>query len=499
MTDRETGPPRDGILRADIEDRIVRVLLERPELRPETSRQLFLHLVGEAGGPSQVADYPTAAHWFVGLVALCSRRSSMAALVTAADRLRVDSAVVRGLWLLQDEWDAVEIAASAPAGLWALLRDELDAVPSVTVAEPYRLAIGHRGLEPPHHCVTAWHTLVHLAGRNAARSTLPPYMVFLERVRDTVTPSTAQKVDLWNSRRAYELKLTAALDAVRSERTHIPGRPPQVHLMIQFDPADADPESYVVSWWRQWDGRIEPGGHQWLSHDELESHVEAVVRRLETELSGHASVVAIEFIVPFALLNVPVDWWQREAASGVPKPLALDYPVVLRSLERLRRPDWHRMWHRRWHQLHHGPGRAGVYWSRPDGSDHLLRLETTLASDERLVALVLSEPPEATGGTGMGEALMALRAGLPVVLWHRSRRLGSEHEDTLRLLVDDGDMSDLPGRVRRLRIDALLEPAGEAGVRHVGRNLAFLWDDPGRQPERGSPGPFGMPRGEIGL
>ncbi|WP_239405528.1 hypothetical protein [Frankia sp. Cj3] len=493
MADRELAP------RFDIEGRIVRVLVECPELSPAGSRQLLLDLLGRAGCPVQVADYPTAMQWFFALVTACARRSNITTLVDVVIRLQPAAAIVMMLLRLRDEWEAGEVAVAASSELWALLRAELDAISSGAIVKPYRLATGNRMLEPPRHCMTAWHTLLHIAGRNAAWSRLPPYMVFLEHVHDELTPSTAQKVDRWNSSRAYELRLTAALDAVRLERTPRPHHAPQVHLMIQFDPADGDAESYVGSWWRQWDGRIEPGGRQLLSRGELEGYVEAVVRGLETGLASHTPVVAIEFILPFGLLNDPVDWWQREADPGPAKPLALDYPVALRSLERLRRPDWHRVWHRRWRQLHHGPGRAGVYWSRPDGSDHLLRLEATLASDEKLVALVLSEPPEVTGGTGMGEALMALRAGLPVVLWHRSRRLGSEHEDTLRLLVDDGDMSDLPGRVRRLRIDALLEPgggAGGAGDKHVGRNLALLWDDPERQPERGSPAPLGVSQGE---
>jgi hypothetical protein len=81
------------------------------------------------------------------------------------------------------------------------------------------------------------------------------------------------------------------------------------------------------------------------------------------------------------------------------------------------------------------------------------------------------------------ELELALRAGVPVVLWDRRAPLTSE----TRTLIEElfrGDPGELPERVRRLRVEAVISASGDRSE-HLGRHLALLWDDPNRLIEEG--------------
>jgi hypothetical protein len=256
------------------------------------------------------------------------------------------------------------------------------------------------------------------------------------------------------------------------------------YLIFQFEPDGVDRNLCLMSWWRQgdiMDAEFEPGERRLLSRSELEPVVEEVISEVEAALAMRSGLIAIEFILPLDMLNIPVDRWHKESNSALPKPLAMDYSITLRSLERLRTSQWHRVWHRRWEVMLREPKASRAHWSASRGADHLGRLEAALAADEQVAALVLSEPPRTSGEVGRHEVAVALRAGLPVVIWNRSVRpdRGSE---ALRAFLENGVLADLPRRVRRLRLDALGEPNDRD--EHLGRNLAVLWDNPERQPER---------------
>lgn len=168
-----------------------------------------------------------------------------------------------------------------------------------------------------------------------------------------------------------------------------------------------------------------------------------------------------------------------------------DYPVVVRSLERLRTPRWHRHWHQRWQQLRDAPTSSEVYWSQPAGADYFTRLETELKGDRRTVCLVLSEPPASPGG-GQQEVEAALRAGLPVIIWHRADCSSPAFREAVSSLVSDAGLAELPTRAKELRHEALrLDP--DLRIDHIGRHLTVLWDDPARRP---GPARSGGPPGE---
>ena len=73
---------------------------------------------------------------------------------------------------------------------------------------------------------------------------------------------------------------------------------------------------------------------------------------------------------------------------------------------------------------------------------------------------------------------MALRAGVPVVLWDRRERPPDNFKEVIGSLIE-GTPQTLASRVRDLRSQAAISDEAERGT-HIGRHLAVLMDDPNR-------------------
>jgi hypothetical protein len=322
----------------------------------------------------------------------------------------------------------------------------------------------------------------------------------LEQEVDTRTAALLRRR---NQRLATTLALTADLDRLRAAMNTGTDRPlePYVYLVIQVEPAqepdgasgfEPDPqERYIVSEYRQWHG--DDGWHsepysriEGVSRTDLEAVVERVIRRMEEEWSDRRAEVVVEFVLPIHLLNADVAWWRKERATAYldEKVLAMDYPVVVRSLDRLREKRWHHAWRRRWEQLSTDPTHSRLYRSLSGGTD-FTQLEAALSSDLRWGSLLLSEPPVVAASasrTGVREVMTALRAGLPVIIWHRRQPTSDALWEEIREMTADGQTFRLPVHVRRSRLAALQLPP-EHRSSHSGRHLAVLWDDPERMPE----------------
>jgi vWA-MoxR associated protein C-terminal domain len=102
--------------------------------------------------------------------------------------------------------------------------------------------------------------------------------------------------------------------------------------------------------------------------------------------------------------------------------------------------------------------------------------------------MLLSEPPTKRTPRGMKEIMTALRVGLPVIVWHRTRGMDAAFWEEICDMIANGGVVGLPVHARKSRLAALqLEPPH--CDEHTGRHLAILWDDPERTPElRGSGG-----------
>lgn len=355
---------------------------------------------------------------------------------------------------------------------------------------------GGPSVAPAWNVENAWEAFSYLAEFNAGPDGFPPAFMFVELVARQVGGDVGAELMRWNEEQAHRLRLW---DVLRERRGMADARvsdDARLHLMIVVKADAIDPDRLLVSCWRQDDPSEWPppaGETQTVVFDELERLVDELVVSAERAWSGHGGSVALEFVLPRELLNLPVHRWHKEHDTGDPYPLCLDYPIVVRSLERMQSPQWHRAWHQRWWRLTNDP-EAGIRFARPEDTAQPHRLAAVL-SDPQWVSMVLSEEPARWPTPGTDELTAALRSGLPALMWHPEASAEGLRE-VVTQLVDDGGLRDLPGRAHASRRALFTAPEGPAEIRMV-RDLVVLWDDPHRVVILDQPPDAGWQRGEI--
>ncbi|WIM97897.1 hypothetical protein ACTOB_001454 [Actinoplanes oblitus] len=483
--DSAPGPEVGAHQRRLLRSRFVALLEESPTIRSRSGRQLFLQEADTAlGRPPLPRDHEVPHLQLVEVVTTCAARpGGLRLLVECLELLEPNTEQVAGLYRLVDEWQVTEIFAGHDI---AWLREELHRLRGREALR--HLVAATRSAEAPSYCADAWHVLAYLTGLNAVDG-MPPWLRCLHTVTPLLPPETEPRLRELTTALAAQWKLSAQLAALRAQLPAPSPGPSMAYLVIQFEKYGGDDESYIVSHWRQWASRVwRPvrGEDQRVGRDELEAAVDRIVLRTERDWAEKDGPVTIEFVLPWELLNTPVEAWRKELASRSPTPLAMDYPVVVRSLERLQTREWHRLWRSRWRLLTDNPRQPHpIHFAEPDQTD--LRLEAMLKRDAGIVAMVLHQPPTPSS-LGESQALAALRAGLPILIWHRSQAADSGLRSAVAALLGGGasgpsELAQLPVRMARLRQRAWSEDAGRR-EQHVGHGIAVLWDDPDRQPGR---------------
>lgn len=383
-------------------------------------------------------------------------------------------------WLrLPDRAPAAGVLDLLPATELKRLRELLD---RITVSQLPTLV--HRaacpGVPPAPSVASAWEAFSYLADINAGADGFPPALMFVELVASQVGGDMSAKLTEWNNDQARRLRLEPELWARRSVGvSRIPADSP-LHLLIVVQPDGIDPDRYLLSHWRQDDPAEWPparGETLMVTVDQLERCVDDLVVSAERAWSGRSGPVALEFVLPRALLNLPVHRWHKEHASGDPRPLCLDYPIVVRSLERMRSPHWHRVWHQRWQILMNDPSAARVHFGQPADTEERHRLDAVL-SDPRWVLMVLTAAPPSQPRAGTDELAAALRSGLPALVWH-PQASSDDLREVVTWLVDGDRLGDLPGRAQASR-QAVFRASGAPFDLTIARDLVVLWDDPHR-------------------
>ncbi|WP_240139172.1 VMAP-C domain-containing protein [Streptomyces sp. MUM 178J] len=471
-------------------------LQDSATVRSPGSRELWLNLLEEElASPIEPYAGDALRPWLLRLLEVCvTLRGGLHCLVRSLTYVEQASTCVTALRRLVDEWEAVDSFDGADLHP---LRPVLRSVGPAGLTLLARRASRGRVQELPSWCDTAWQVFLRLAGENAAQGQLPASMAFLaltaDRLVDEGQSASAEELRRWNRHQARAWGLDREMaDWQYTDATSAPPSLVPAYLMIQFEPDGIDAERYYLSHWRQSDTEgwhPIPGETQHLHRDELPAAVEQLIERAEEKWTDLRQPVILEFILPWELLNEPVEWWHKESSSPYPTPLVMDYAVFVRSLERLRRASWHRPWHNKWRQLKDQPGDSHSHWSRPadgDGRSYFFHLERELKEDQQAVCLVLSRPPGGDDEAGHLEYLSGLRAGVPAMIWHRGDCADPAFRAAVGELVQDRGLGSLTERAARWRKEALaLGPDAWDG--HVGRHLAILIDDPERKP--GPPGP----------
>jgi hypothetical protein len=88
---------------------------------------------------------------------------------------------------------------------------------------------------------------------------------------------------------------------------------------------------------------------------------------------------------------------------------------------------------------------------------------------------VLSSVPH---GAERGELMVGVRAGVPVMIWHRTESARSAFEAEVKAMRDA--LTELVENLRQLRARAKQSGRPDS---HVGSRISLLWDDPDRPVE----------------
>jgi len=324
---------------------------------------------------------------------------------------------------------------------------------------------------------SAWDAVGPLADLNVAPDGFPPLMLFVELVAGQLGGVIGEHLMRWNDDQARRLGIEAVLRARRTTVVQVP-REVTLHLLIVVQPDGIDQDRCLVSHWRQDDPDEwppPPGDPVAVFVNELEECVDELVVAAERAWSGHQGAAALEIVLPRALLNLPIHRWFKERRTGSPRPLCLEYPIVVRSLERMRSPYWHRAWRRRWQSMVEDPSPARVHFVRPADVGESYRIDALL-SDLQWVMVVLSTPPADRPRPGADELTAALQAGLPALVWH-PLCTPDELREIVGALVGDRDLINVPASLKAMRQYEYSRPSGTA---EIVRHLILLWDDPNR-------------------
>jgi vWA-MoxR associated protein C-terminal domain/Effector-associated domain 2/vWA-MoxR associated protein middle region 0 len=311
---------------------------------------------------------------------------------------------------------------------------------------------------------------------------VPPLLVFMSDLAEYANGADATALREWVTRCGERLGIDWA-------RLHRLGRPsaraPQsdAYLVIECRPDGADSSRYLISAWLQ----VGAGPGTRLQCDEepvplnrLHLILEALLINDQRVVGRHAPDLTVEFVLPRSLLGAPLDQL-KITVEGFERSLGIEYPVVVRSHDRLRRGALHHNWRRKWNWLQGHPAGAGVCWvSQPREADQEWLF--AMLSERSSVCLAMAFPPWGDDLGPADELWVGLQAGAPIIVWCRDRRDPVRFISEIRDLLSS-DLMSLPQKVLNLRQEAVRTRTKEPAHDHLGFHLTLVFDDADRLPE----------------
>ncbi|TWP54065.1 hypothetical protein FKR81_00390 [Lentzea tibetensis] len=360
------------------------------------------------------------------------------------------------------------------------------------VADLYGAAGGRAAPDLGDH--TTYPRILHaLESLNARRDGLPRTLAFVEHVAAHVDSELKIKLQQWTRARAAEMDLIAELADLRDEvrrqaaaANHSPSAKPVAYLVLKIEREGPTGDRFRLTDWRQLGDESqwapERGKDRTGSLDTTKTHVASLIERIEVDWGERRPDIRIEFVLDTPDLSLDVDQWPWENDPHS-EPMGCRYPVTVRSAERMRARKYHRNWQERWDELVRQLRRDGRVDTRSSlrgygSGDHGVRqLRSALHQRPDVVSLTLSAPPQPDEAGG-DEVSVGIKAGLPLIWWHREDCDHPEFTETVdRLLLEAEDQDHLLHRVRHARVAAYAQAEDE---KHIGASLTVLYDDPAR-------------------
>lgn len=461
---------------------LVKALQLLPCMGPLHQRNFVVKLLADRLGQLQIDEIPQIQPHIFNIVEACARRP---------DGLQVLFEVVNELDRGATHLREVEklIAERAVLDIWPDdERNQLFALLSgmifTDLVDLYHQVAGPGAPELPAQ-TTYRNVFLMLETLNADATGLPKPIVFVEHLAHRLRHELAIELRRWCDRQANRLNVVTQLQAMRREfQAPPPGPAPDspAYLVLLLRYAGLTKDQFQLCHWTQLDPASE-GWHPERGEDffgslaEVRRQVATLIEDVETKWAKYQPDIRIEVVLSGDLLNLDIDQWPWEVDSPLPLPIGCRYAFATRSLERMQTGKWHRSWHRRWSvltgQLRNG-GVAPESTAKWDNDKPLRTLIADFENDTNLVSQMLTTPPDPAADGG-DEIMVGLRAGVPVIVWHRRDCDSEEFLATAQDLLHGDSSANILQRIRQIRTTAFQSHAG-----HVGHHLALMWDDPTR-------------------
>jgi len=374
----------------------------------------------------------------------------------------------------------------------------------------FKLSIDHAGhnlQSDPSNLCAVLNELEQFPAR--AEDELPPIAVFVHKLASAQPPEFGDRLRALIADLVPRKLQADALEKV-ADGQRGPRRPGRIHYCaIHLEPDTMDSGLYYLSAFIQ-EGPY-PAGIQedafpaepLIEPDDNPCTEDQIRTRIDQALNSaplsqiRPDELRVEFYLPNSLIDLPVDQWRVGVVA-----LGVRYQVVVRSLTRLRElAGSYRDWQAKWPQAQQADfsGVAGVpdpafrpaervtWLTEQAAVNDPEQVYVALVRPDGPVCLVLVQPPAPDRCEAL---LVALTAGIPVLLWARNPQ--ADLPGSLRGLCP---VAGAPLLVRDLPVQALAfrrsASADRVGDDHLARHLTLLYDDASRIPEPAAP--FRMP------
>ncbi|MET8977045.1 hypothetical protein ABZX85_15625 [Streptomyces sp. NPDC004539] len=340
---------------------------------------------------------------------------------------------------------------------------------------------------PPAHCDDPWKAFVHLVCTRENTPELPPALRFLELLASAVGGTTADTVRACNRHWALRLDIARRspddpeaehddsgyarqVDELRARLISAPvQRATSARLLVELTPdPNSDPDGWTVSFYFQcwphpgaWQRLAMPLAERVIALGQLFDRVEMSCRMLRDGHGVPLDRIEVEYILPLDLIDHP----DKLIGHGALPPAAASFPLVVHSLDRLHNSTWRAVWQDHWRRTRRSSGRLLCQITALDQQGR--------GAAEPVAGVLLTQKPGSD--TGRHEVSMALRHGVPLVMWRHDPRAQPDFTALSRRIMAEGRLD-----VRHFHQDDADGPAAAESVWN--RQFVVIFDTPENLP-----------------
>ncbi|MFN5514334.1 MAG: trypsin-like peptidase domain-containing protein [Cyanobacteriota bacterium] len=211
-----------------------------------------------------------------------------------------------------------------------------------------------------------------------------------------------------------------------------------------------------------------------ISKTKLNENIAPILTAIRQQIPSTITDLIVEVFLPFKALDLePDQWLLKDKYEDESSPLGIEFPVVLRILERIE-TDYlqHGIWRQKWQNKRLAPVSQEVLICTTCNASEIIQ-----ALDAFTKSGLHSPYPPSEHLTKPKPHSLVMKHGIPFWLWVR-KPLGSceQAEVFEEELLKKVSLGGLPQRLKQLRNDALNNP------NHLAAHISFLADNPEKIP-----------------